>query len=102
VLARVGLDCARPPVAAQGNETSKTVHGLSDVKKRAKSLTSGMTLELDMTRERNDLDALEELPTGSRPQHLPARVDPFQSDYKLSILAPDNGASLTAMPTRAA
>lgn len=93
VLVRVDLDCARAQVAAQGHVTSKSVRGLYDVMKRANSLTAGMTLELDMTRARIEPDALEELRACSRSHHLPVRVDPLQSDYRLNILAPEAAAS---------
>lgn len=102
VLVRVDLGCARAQVAAQGHVTSKSVRGLYDVMKRANSLTAGMTLELDMTRARIEPDALEELRACSRSHHLPVRVDPLQSDYRLSILAPEAAASLAATATQAA
>jgi hypothetical protein len=102
VLVRVDLDCAKAQVAAQGHVTSKSVHGLYDVMKRANSLTAGLALELDMTRAWIEPDALEELRTCSRSHHLPAHVDPLQSDYRLSILAPDNAAPLAAMAIHAA
>lgn len=96
VLVRVDLDCATAQVAAQGHVTSKSVHGLYAVMKRANSLTAGMALELDMTRARIEPDALEELRACSRSHHLPARIDPLQSDYRLSILTPDTAALATA------
>ncbi len=102
VLVRVDLDCARAQVAAQGHVTSKSVRSLYDVMKRANSLTAGMTLELDMTRARIEPDALEELQACSRSHHLPVRVDPLQSDYRLSIFAPETDASLAATATQAA
>jgi hypothetical protein len=102
VLVRVDLDCATAQVSTQGHVTSKSVHGLYDVMKRANSLTAGMTLELDMTQARIEPDALEELRACSRSHHLPARVDPFQSDYRLSILAPKSATPLAAMATQAA
>jgi hypothetical protein len=102
VLVRVDLDCAKAQVAAQGHVTSESVHGLYDVMKRANSLTAGMTLELDMTRARIEPDALEELRACSKSHHLPARVDPLQSDYRLSILAPDTAGPLAATATQAA
>jgi len=102
VLVRVDLDCATAQVAAQGHVTTKTVHGLYAVMKRANSLTKGMALELDMTRALIEPDALEELRACSRSHHLPARIDPLQADYRLSILAPDNAAPLAAMATQAA
>ncbi|WP_347559596.1 hypothetical protein [Arthrobacter sp. S39] len=46
VLVRVDLDCAKAQVAAQGHVTSKSVHGLYDVMKRANSLTTDMTWSL--------------------------------------------------------
>ena len=101
VLVRVDLDCDKARVAAQGHVTSKSVRGLYDVMKRANSLTAGMTLELDMTRARIEPDALEELRTCSRSHHLPAHVDPLQSDYRLSILAPET-AALAATTAQAA
>jgi hypothetical protein len=81
--------------------TSNSVHGLYAVMKRAKSLTADMALELDMTRAWIEPDALEELRACSRSHHLPAGVDPLQSDYKLSILAPET-AALAATATQAA
>lgn len=88
VLVRVDLDRAKAQVAAQGNVTSKSVNGLYNVMKRANSLMAGLALELDMTRARVEPEALEELRTCSRSHHLPTHVDPLQSDYRLSILAP--------------
>jgi hypothetical protein len=102
VLVRVDLDCAKAQVAAQGHVTSKSVHGLYAVMKRANSLTAGMALELDMTRALIDPDALEELRACSRSHHLPARVDPLQADYRLSILIPDNAVPLAATAMQAA
>jgi hypothetical protein len=102
VLVRVDLDCAKAQVAAQGHVTSTSVRGLYDVMKRANSLTAGMALELDMTRARIEPDALEELWTCSRSHHLPAHVHPFQSDYRLSILAPNTAVPLGVVAAEAA
>ena len=89
-------------VATHGHVTSKSVHGLYDVMKRANSLMAGLALELDMTRARIEPDALEELRTCSRSHHLPARVDPLQADYRLSILAPEDAAIRAALAAPAA
>ena len=102
VLVRVDLDCAKARVAAQGHVTSKSVHGLYDVMKRANSLTAGLALELDVTRAWIDPDALEELRTCSRSHHLPTHIDPLQSECKLSILAPEKAAPLQGMATHVA
>jgi hypothetical protein len=102
VLVRVDLDCAKARVAAQGRVTSESVRGLYDVMKRANSLTAGMALELDVTRAWIEPDALEELRACSQSHHLPAHIDPFQSEYRLSILAPERAAPLAVMATQAA
>lgn len=101
-LVRVDLDYAKAQVAAQGHVTSESVHGLYDVMERANSLTAGMTLELDVTRAWIEPDALEKLRTCSRSHHLSAHIDPFESDYRLSILAPDNASSHGVLVTQAA
>jgi hypothetical protein len=102
VLVRVDLDCAKARVAAQGHVSSQSLHGLYDVMKRANSLTAGMALELDVTRAWIEPDALEELWICSRSHHLPAHIDPLQSEYRLTILAPEKAAPLEVMTTRAA
>jgi hypothetical protein len=86
VLVRVDLDCATAQVAAQGHVTIKSVQGLYPVMKRAASLMSGLSLELDMTRARIDADALKQLRDCVRSHHLPAHIDPLQSDCRFSIL----------------
>ena len=102
VLVRVDVDCARAQVAAQGHVTSQSVHGLYDVMKRANSLMAGLAMELDMTGARIEPDALEELRTCSRSHHLPVHIDPLQSDYRFSILAPNNAAHQAALVTQTA
>ncbi|WP_427008655.1 hypothetical protein [Pseudarthrobacter sp. H2] len=88
VLVRVDLDCARAQVAAQGHVTIQSVQGLYPVMKRAASLMAGLSLVLDMTRARIDPDALEQLRDCVRSHHLPAHIDPPQSDCTFSILTP--------------
>ena len=67
----------------------------------ASVLTTGMDLGLAMPGSCIEPDELEELRACSRSHHLPARVDPLQSDYRLSILAPES-AALAATATQAA
>jgi hypothetical protein len=102
VLVRVDLDCSTAQVATQGHVTSKSVQGLYGVMKRANSLTAGMALELDMTRARIEPGALKELRACSRSHHLPAHIDPLQSEYRLTILAPDNALPLAVLAVQAA
>jgi hypothetical protein len=82
------LDCARAQVAAQGHVTIQSVQGLYTVLKRCNSLTAGLSLELDMTHARIEPDALEQLRDCARSHHLPAHIDPLQSDCRFSILTP--------------
>ncbi|MFF2028680.1 hypothetical protein [Arthrobacter sp. NPDC058192] len=93
VLVRVDLDGAKAHVNVQGHVTSKSVHGLYDVVKRASSLATGLSLELDVTRAQTEPDAMEELHACAKSHHLPVRVDPLQHDYRLRILTPDRAIS---------
>lgn len=90
VLVRVDLDGAWARVAAQGHVTTQSVQGLYPVMKRANSLVAGLTLEIDLTRAQTEPDALELLNACSRSHHLPAEVDPNQSEYRINILAPED------------
>lgn len=90
VLVRVDLDGAWARVAAQGHVTTQSVQGLYPVMKRANSLVAGLTLEIDLTHAQTEPDALELLNACSRSHHLPAEVDPNQSEYRISILAPED------------
>ncbi|MDP9905372.1 hypothetical protein [Arthrobacter bambusae] len=95
VLVRVDIDCARAKIAAQGRVTTQSLQALYVVLKRANSLMEGLALEIDVTRARVEPDALKQLRACSQSRHLPAHIDPFQADCKLSILAPED--SLTTM-----
>ncbi|MBU8868553.1 MULTISPECIES: hypothetical protein [Paenarthrobacter] len=86
VLVSVDLDCARARVAAQGHVTVRSVQALYVVVKRANSLMRGLTLEVDMTGAWVEPDALAQLRACSRSHHLPARIDPHQTECRISIL----------------
>ena len=88
VMVRVDLECAQAQVAALGRVTMENVSGLYEVMKRANSITAGLRIEIDMTGALVEPDALEQLRDCSRSHHLPVHVDPLQSDYRFSILAP--------------
>ncbi|BAS12066.1 hypothetical protein AHiyo8_03690 [Arthrobacter sp. Hiyo8] len=87
VLVRVDIDCVRAKIAAQGRVTTQSLQALYVVVKRANALMEGLALEIDVTRARVEPDALEQLHACSRSHHLPAHIDPFQADCRLSILA---------------
>ncbi|GAA4050427.1 hypothetical protein GCM10023063_42770 [Arthrobacter methylotrophus] len=94
ILVRVDLDCSQARVAAQGHVTARSIQALYVVLKRANALMEGLALEIDMTRARVEPAALQQLHACSQSHHLPAYIDPFQADCRLSILAP--GDALTA------
>jgi hypothetical protein len=102
VLVRVDLDCARAQVAAQGHVTVESVRGLYAVMKRANSLMAGLALEIDMTGAQIEPAALEQLRSCERSHHLPIHVDPLQSDYRFSVLAPAQAEPGTGLPVLAA
>jgi hypothetical protein len=89
VMVRVDLDCGRAQVAAEGHVTMENVRGLYAVMKRANSIAAGLCIEIDMTGALVEPDALKQLRDCSRTHHLPVHVDPLQSDYRFSILTPE-------------
>ncbi|MFF2299330.1 hypothetical protein [Arthrobacter sp. NPDC058127] len=93
VLVRVDIDCARAKIAAQGRVTTQNLQALYVVAKRANALMEGLALEIDVTRARVDPDALEQLRACSQSHHLPAHIDPFPTDCKLSILTPRDAST---------
>lgn len=99
VLVSVDLDGAKAQVKTQGHVTVQSIQGLYDVMKRADSLVPGLALELDMTLADVEPQAMEELRGCARSHHLPLQVDPFQRDYRFSILAPKITAPGIAAPT---
>ena len=97
ILVRVDLDGAQAMVAAQGHVTTQSIQVLYVVAKRANDVMEGLALEIDVTRARVDPDALEQLHACSRSHHLPAKLDPFQAECRLSILAPRNASIPSGM-----
>ncbi|WP_284764453.1 hypothetical protein [Arthrobacter sp. efr-133-R2A-63] len=101
VLVRVDLDCAHAKIAAQGRVTAQSIQALYVVVKRANALIKGLALEIDVTRAMVEPEALEQLRACSRSHHLPADIDPFQSDCRLSILAPGDAFTTGMVPLAA-
>lgn len=90
VLIRVDLDCAHAQIKAQGRVTTQSVHTLYVIVKRANALTSGLTVEIDMTHASVEPEALEQLRACCLSHHLPVHIDPLQSNCRLSILTAGN------------
>lgn len=62
-----------------------SIQALYVIIKRANALTPGLTVEIDRTHAIVEADALEQLRACSVSHHLPAHIDPFQPNYRLSI-----------------
>lgn len=88
VLVRVDLDCGQAEVAAQGHVTAQSIQALYVVVKRANHLREGLDVVVDVSHAKVDSAALEQLRECSKTHHLPAFIDPFQSECKLRIVAP--------------
>ena len=97
ILVRVDLDGAQAMVAAQGHVTTQSVQALYVVAKRANDLMADLALEIDVTGARVDPDALEQLKACAQSHHLPAKIDPFQANCRLRILAPLDNAPNAGM-----
>lgn len=97
VLVRVDLDCGQAEVAAQGHVTAQSIQALYVVVKRANHLREGLDVVVDVSHAKVDTAALEQLRECSKTHHLPASIDPFQSECKLRIVAPAAEKSLVAV-----
>jgi len=88
VLVRVELDCGQAEVAAQGHVTAQSIQALCVVVKRANHLREGLDVVVDVSHAKVEPEALEQLHACSRSHHLPAIIDPLQSECRLRIVAP--------------
>lgn len=88
VLVRLDLDCGQAEVAAQGHVTAKSLQALYVVVKRANHLKEGLRLVVDVSHARVEPAAMEQLQACSKSHHLPASIDPQQSECNISVLAP--------------
>ncbi|WP_427129451.1 hypothetical protein [Pseudarthrobacter sp. S9] len=103
VLVRLDLDCGEAEVAAQGHVTAESLQALYVVVKRANHLKEGLRLVVDVSHAWVEPAAMEQLRACSASHHLPASIDPMQSECQLSILAPaDTGVGARAKALRMA
>lgn len=96
VLVRLDLDCGEAEVAAQGHVTARSLQALYVVVKRANHLKEGLRLVVDVSHARVEPAAMEQLQACSESHHLPAAIDPMQSEYQLSIVAPAEAEAFDA------
>jgi hypothetical protein len=101
VLVRLDLDCGEAEVAAQGHVTAKSLQALYVVVKRANHLKEGLHLVVDVSHARVEPAAMEQLQACSESHHLPASIDPLQSECNISILAPADLAPADLAPAAA-
>jgi hypothetical protein len=100
VLVRLDLDCGEAEVAAQGHVTARSLQALYVVVKRANHLKEGLRLVVDVSHARVEPAAMEQLQACSESHHLPAAIDPMQSECQLSIVPPaedEAGAGVAAL-----
>ena len=88
VLVRLDLDCGQAEVAAQGHVTAKSLQALYVVVKRANHLKEGLHLVVEVSHAHVEPAAMEQLQACSESHHLPASIDPLQSECNISVLAP--------------
>ncbi|WP_113716771.1 hypothetical protein [Arthrobacter dokdonensis] len=96
VLVRIDHDSAKVQVQARGAVTGSNVQALYVVARRAKSLMPTLALILDVSHARVAGDVLEELHACSKEGRLPVRIDPLQTDCRISVLEPDAPRLLAA------
>ncbi|MGO4857330.1 hypothetical protein [Arthrobacter sp. 2MCAF14] len=80
LLVKMDIDSARTRITAQGHLTSRSLHALYAVARRANALRLGQALEIDVTGANVDPAAMEALHHCSQSHHLPTLIDPQQSD----------------------
>jgi hypothetical protein len=96
VLVRLDLDGVSANIEVRGNVTHRSIQALYVVAKRVNSLLSNMALVFDLSHAHVEPEALAALHSCSRTRHLPAAVDPEQSNYRLRIIKPNPAFELAA------
>ncbi|CAH0268016.1 hypothetical protein SRABI26_03580 [Arthrobacter sp. Bi26] len=74
--------------------TARSLQALYVVVKRANHLREGLHLVVDVSHAVVEPAALEQLRECSASHHLPATIDPLQSECQLSIVAPAERAAV--------
>lgn len=85
LLVKMDIDGAQVRITAQGHLTSRSLHALYVVVRRANALMLGLALEIDVTGANVDPAAMEALHCCSQSHHLPTLIDPQQSEVNISV-----------------
>lgn len=90
LLVKMDIDSAQIRITAQGHLTSRSLHALYVVVRRANALMFGVGLEIDVTGASVDPAAMEALHRCLQSHHLPPLIDPQQSEVNISIRSSDD------------
>ncbi|WP_284982129.1 hypothetical protein [Arthrobacter sp. efr-133-TYG-118] len=85
LLVKMDIDGAQVRISAHGHLTSRSLHALYVVARRANALMHGLALEIDVSGANVDRAAMEALLGCSQSRRLPALIDPQQSDVNISV-----------------
>lgn len=85
LLVKMDIDGAQVRITAHGRLTSRSLHALYVVARRANGLMHGLALEIDVSGANVDPAAMEALRGCSQSRRLPALIDPQQSDVNISV-----------------
>lgn len=96
VLMHMDLEGARARISVRGVVTARNVVALYALTKRTNALVPGLEIALDLTAAAARPDALDQLRESAAAGHLPASVDPGQSDCRLRVLARQTPADVPA------
>ncbi|WP_346763466.1 hypothetical protein [Arthrobacter sp. PAMC25564] len=81
--------------------TAQSLQALYVVVKRANHLREGLRLVVDVSHALVEPAAMEQLQACSESHHLPASIDPMQSECRLRIVAPAEADADAGAGTRA-
>ena len=94
VLMHMDLEGATARISVRGVVTARNVLALYALAKRTNAIAPGLEIALDLTAASARPDALGQLRGSAAAGHLPASVDPEQSDCRLRVLARETAAGV--------
>ncbi|MDQ0211380.1 hypothetical protein [Arthrobacter bambusae] len=85
LLVKMDIDGAQVRIEAHGRLNTRSLRALYVVVRCANALMLGLGLEVDVTGASVDLQTMEGLRRCSQSHHLPALIDPQQSEFNISV-----------------
>lgn len=92
LLVKMDIDGAQVRITAHGHLTTRSLHALYVVVRRANALMHGLALEIDVTGANVDPAAMEALRRCSESRRLPALIDPQQSEVNICVYSTADAA----------